>query len=191
VSLLGSVLTLHDPACRGRCVKGCIRDVERLCGEALERRGIRLGNPDYEDKLSFAISECWIIAGKYEPAKDGTRKNMAAWVFFRLGQRLVDPSGLSIEPSGNSRATSTNGNDPNSSATSTSFGARGEAHRATTTASTVNWATLSPRARATLRQVEVPISLLGYSPAEVSATLGISISSVNALRAALRDELSR
>jgi hypothetical protein len=82
---------LHDPACRGRrCVKGGIRDVEQLCGEALERRGITLGHSNYEDRLAFAISECWILAGKYEPAKDGARKNMAAWVFFRLGQRLVD-----------------------------------------------------------------------------------------------------
>jgi hypothetical protein len=81
---------LHDPACRGRCVRGCIRDVERLCGEALERRGIRLGHSDYENRLAFAISECWILAGKYDPAKDGARKNMCAWIFVRLGQRLVD-----------------------------------------------------------------------------------------------------
>ncbi len=90
MTLLGGVLTLHDPSCRGRCVKGCIRDVEELYGEALERQGITLGRSDYEGKLAFAIAECWILAGKYDRERDGTRTNMAAFIFFRLGQRLVD-----------------------------------------------------------------------------------------------------
>jgi hypothetical protein len=90
VTLLGGVLTLHDPSCRGRCVKGCIRDVEELCGEALERRGITLGHSDYEDKLAFAIGRVLDPRREVRPGTGRTRKNMAAFIFFRLGQRLVD-----------------------------------------------------------------------------------------------------
>lgn len=95
MTLLGGILTLHDPSCQGRCGKGCVRDVESLCGKALERRGIRLGHSDYEDRLAFAISECWILAGRYDPDRDrarskGREPNMGAWIFFKLRQRLVD-----------------------------------------------------------------------------------------------------
>jgi DNA-binding CsgD family transcriptional regulator len=53
---------------------------------------------------------------------------------------------------------------------------------------TVAWEKLSPRGRAILRQIAVPLSL-GYSPAEISATLGISSSYVSGLLAELQGEL--
>jgi DNA-binding transcriptional regulator LsrR (DeoR family) len=52
----------------------------------------------------------------------------------------------------------------------------------------VSFENLSERGAAVARQIAVPLSL-GYSRAEVSATLGISISYVNRLLAELRDEL--
>lgn len=91
VSLLGGVFTLHDPRCFGRCGTGCVGDVERLCGAVLERRGISLDQAAYEDRLAYLIGEAWIIAPKYDPARDRGRKSaMSSWLFLRLGQRLVD-----------------------------------------------------------------------------------------------------
>jgi DNA-binding CsgD family transcriptional regulator len=52
----------------------------------------------------------------------------------------------------------------------------------------VDWEKLSPRGRAILRQIAVPLSM-GYSTAEVSATLGISTSYVNGLLVELQGEL--
>lgn len=91
MSVLAGVLPLHEPGCpeRGRCRAGCIRDVEKLCGRVLERRGIGLGHPEYEDRLAFLLGECWIVARTYDPERDRCR-NMGAWVFLKLGQRLVD-----------------------------------------------------------------------------------------------------
>jgi len=58
----------------------------------LERRGIRRGHPDYEDRLAELIGDAWNLHGKYDPSRDrarskGREPNMAAWVFLKLGQR--------------------------------------------------------------------------------------------------------
>jgi DNA-directed RNA polymerase specialized sigma24 family protein len=89
VTLLAGTLALHAPRCQGRCVQGCIRDVERFAGAFLERKGIRLGDWEYEDTLAFLVSEAWAASEKYDPELDAN-ENLAAWVYTSLSQRYVD-----------------------------------------------------------------------------------------------------
>ena len=165
MSLLGGVLTLHDPSCPakrgGRCAeRGCIADVERLCGSVLERKGIKHGDGDYEDLLAWLISESWRASTK--PERDGG------------GASMRDERGTGRN--GSSRTTSTSGPSRSSSVSRTSGDAL---------------TTLSERSQAILRQIEVPLTLLSYSTEEIADRLSTTSSWVNARRAELRNELER
>jgi hypothetical protein len=163
VTLLGAVLSLHDVA-----------DVEALAERALREQlrslGARLRPEQREDCLTYLIGAAWELSERY----DERRGRFSTFLYRTLRLRTVDWYRLE-------------------------FGRTVWRHAdyvyererpLFSFPSSPEWTNLSERGEAILRQIEAPI-LLGFSPADVSATLGISRSCVSALRAELHDEPQR
>jgi hypothetical protein len=104
----------------------------------------------------------------------------------------VTPTPSAPAGSGQTPFTSESGQSPTASNGKQAQAAKtqGTAPQARGTSSEVNWHALSPRSRAILRTIAIPISA-GFSEAEVANMLGTSTSSVSSWMAELRDELER
>ncbi len=66
-----------------------------MCVSVLERRGIGRSHPEYEDRLAELIAAAWNLSREYNPERDNARRkgqerNLAAFVYYRLGHRVVD-----------------------------------------------------------------------------------------------------
>jgi DNA-directed RNA polymerase specialized sigma24 family protein len=151
-------------------------DVEALAaralGDQLGTMGATLRHDDHEDALSYVIAAVWQASLKYDPersisfstfAYQLSRRRTIDWFRGRYGRtRWTFGDGYQYD--------------------------RERPNIYPSMPSTVNWKGLSEQGKDTLRTIAVPISL-GYSPAEVADSLGVSSRMVHNALEELRGEI--
>lgn len=147
----------------------------RALDDSLRSRGAHLSREEYEDALSYVISELWRLSLDYDPERTAS---FATFGYRRGGFSRSTGSGSgSAAPSGSSETAA-----PMLASVPTF------SHSMPTVPGEIDWTRLSERGQAILRTIALPISA-GFSPGEIASELGTSTSWVSSRMDELRNEL--
>lgn len=105
--MLPEVVTLHDPACSGRCDFRCVTDLEKFCWDVAARHlgagaksrlsgrlqggGGWLTATDADDLHTYLISVAWRESTRFRADDDGRQSNrLSGWLLMKCHYGVTD-----------------------------------------------------------------------------------------------------